>query len=394
MAPPPPPAEEFAARLAETVETQAGDGYRCWSTDLLTGRVLAYSIPIAVDDYEYGVVNGYGTCSGTISLDVAEDPLLTLAERRTCLWVSHRDQVVWGGIVWDTDPQVSRRELRVAAQTWSSYFENLLLRDTLVYRGVDEHTIFRALVTYGQAKASANIGVTVTQNLSGVLETRLYGPGSGDGARPDKPVLEAMRELAQSDPGFEWVDDILDDGSTSNPTKLIRLGGPTIGSSGGTAGLMFEYPGNILDYSWAKAGKNSPNVLYAIGAGEGAATLVADATDAAELGIGYPRLEVSTGSDHKEVVTKATLTRYARADLAALGRSRLAPTFTVRTDVAPFPGDYGAGDLIRCRLTSGYHRQQPDGSPGYDGYFRITGVRVKPLRADQSGSAEISTVPA
>lgn len=383
---------EFAAILADTVTAQADDGYRSWSTDLLTGRVLSHDLPLAVDSYKYGAVNTFGTLSATISLDAADDPLLVLPERRTCLWVSHRDRVVWGGIVWDTDPDITGRSLRLAAQTWTSYFEHLLIRSTLVYRGQDPLDIFRAVVAYAQAKTGANIGVAVDALTSGLSITRLYGPGAGDGARPDKPISEAMKDLGEDSPGFEWADDWADDGSTSNPGKHIRLGYPRLGATG-APGLMFEHPGNILNYTWTQAGKGSPNKLYAIGAGDGAAALVESASDSNELAYGYPLLEASTGGDHKEVVTKAALRNYAAADLAALGRARLAPQFTVRADTDPLPGDYSAGDRIRCRLTSAYHREQLDGSPGYDGYFRITGIDVKPLRADQDGSVTIATVP-
>lgn len=382
----------FAASLAETVTAQADDGYRIWSTDLLTGRPLSFDLPLAVDSYTYGAINTYGTASGTISLDAAEDPLLVLPERRTCLWISHRERVVWGGIVWDTDPDITRRTLKITAQTWSSYFEHILIRDTLVYRSTEQLTTFRNLVAYAQAKSSANIGVTVDPGNSGVLVTQLYGPGAGDSARPDKPVGEALKDLANTEPGFEYCDDWADDGATRNPAKRIRLGYPLLGTSG-APGLMFEYPGNILDYSWAKAGKGSPNKLYAVGAGDGAQALVESATNTAEIGFGYPLLEASTGGDHKEVVTKSALRGYAAADLAALGRARLAPTFTVRADADPQPGDYSGGDVIRCRLTSAYHRPQPDGSPGYDGLFRITAINVTPLRADQDGQVKLSTVP-
>ena len=106
--------------------------------------------------------------------------------------------------------------------------------------------------------------------------TRLYGPGAGDEARPDKPVLEAMRELAKADPGFEFVDDVADDGASTNPGKRIRLGYPRLGTTGATD-LLFEHPGNVDTYTWTKAGGDSPNRLFAIGAGDGPNMLVESA---------------------------------------------------------------------------------------------------------------------
>src|SRR5689334_1899216 len=150
-------------------------------------------------------------------LDAPEDPRLTCAERRTCLWVSLNERVVWGGIIWDTEPDIPGGQLRIAAQTWSSFFQRSLIRETLVYRtappgdpsdrGIEQFEIFRSLVAYAQGKTGANIGVVVDGHNSGLTLIRLYGPGAGDGARPDKPVGEAMRELAEDDPGFEFVDD-------------------------------------------------------------------------------------------------------------------------------------------------------------------------------------------
>lgn len=380
-----------------SIEAQAADGYRCWTTDLLSGRKLCHDLPIALDSYRHGQVNAPGDSSGTISLNVAENPQLTCAERRTVLWVEHRGRVVWGGIIWDAEPDIASGTLRIAAQTWSSYFQRSLIRDTLVYRnstgGYDQHQVFRELVAYAQAKSSANIGVVVDTHNSAVLVTQIYGPGAGDGARPDKPVLEALRELAESDPGFEYTDDWSDDGTTDNPGKRIRLGYPRLGVQDGTD-LLFEHPGSIQTYTWVKDGGDSPNVLLAIGAGDGPNQLVETATNTEELAVGYPRLEASTGGDYREVVRRATLAAHARADLTALTGGKLAPVFTIAGPDGPQPGDLGAGDVIRCRLTSDFHRAKPDGSPGYDGYFRTTGITVVPLRADQDGRMDIATVPA
>lgn len=382
--------------VPESIETQADDGYRAWTTDLLSGRKLCHDLPIALDSFTYGAVNGPGSASGTVILDAPEDPQLTCADRRTCLWIELHGRVVWGGIIWDTEPDILSGTLRVAAQTWWSFFQRSLIRSTLIYRnttgGYDQLQVFRELVAYAQAKSSANIGVVVDTHNSGVLTTQLYGPGAGDGARPDKPVGEALRELAESDPGFEFVDDWADDG-TDNPGKRIRLGYPRLGTQAGTD-LMFEHPGNIQTYTWVKAGNDSPNVLVAIGAGDGPNQLVESATNTDEIAFGYPRLEASTGGDHREVVRRSELAARARADLNALTGGKLAPVFTVAGPDGPQPGDLGAGDVIRCRLTSDFHREQPDGSPGYDGLFRTTGVTVVPHRADQEGRMDIATVPA
>jgi hypothetical protein len=386
------PAPDPAALLAETVHAQADDGYRVWSTDLLTGRPLSFDLPIAVSSYLYGKVNSYGSADGDISLDGPDDPLQVLPEKRTCLWIAYRDQVVWGGIVWDLQPDIDSRMMRVTSQTWSSYFEQLLIRDNLIFRntggGVDQLDVFRALLAYAQGKSNANIGVQVDPLTSGHLITQLWGPGAGDGARPDKPVSEAMKEIADVDPGFEWADDVGDNG-THNPVKRIRLGYPRL--AGSAAGLLLEYPGNISNYTWTSAGKGSPNIVYALGSGDGASTLVEAATDTTQLALGYPRLEYSTGGDHKEITRRATLAAAARADLAALGGSRIAPTFKLVGNSVN-PADLAAGNRIRVRLTSGFHRPRPDGSPGFDGYVRITGVKVAPGRADQAGSIEVTTM--
>lgn len=386
------PELDRAARLAETVSAQADDGYRVWTTDLLSGRPLSFDLPIAVSSYLYGKVNSYGTSDGDITLDGPDDPSLVLAEKRTCLWISYREQVVWGGIVWDLEPDIGSRMMRVTAQTWTSYFEQILIRDTLIFRtvggGVDQLDVFRGLLAYAQGKPSANIGVQIDPLTSGHGITQLWGPGAGDGARPDKPVSEAMKEIADVDPGFEWVDDVGDNG-THNPLKRIRLGYPAL--SGSAAGLLLEYPGNVSSYTWTAAGKGSPNVVYALGSGDGASTLVESATDTAQLDVGYPRLEYSTGGDHKEITRRATLAAAARADLAALGGSRVAPTFKLVGNSVN-PADLAAGNRLRARLTSGFHRARPDGSPGFDGYVRVTGVKVNPGRADQEGSIEVSTM--
>ena len=384
---------EWSALIAESVIVQADTGYRAWTEDVLTGQTLCFDLPIAISNYSYSKVNGYGELSGDISLDASDDVALLTEPRRTRLWVQHRGRLVWGGIIWDAEPQIAARTLRITAQTSLSYYEMRLLSVTLSFVDRDQLEIFRGLIVYADAQLNGDIGLQFEETLTGIRRTRYYGPGAGEGARPDKPILEAMKQLAELDNGFEFVDDWFwnDD---SQPQSIVRFGYPTLGSTGGVAGLTWEYPGNCLDYTWTVAGKNSPNFMVAPGAGEGALMLVGQATNEDEMTAGYPRLSASTGGEYKDVVQKATLLGHAAEDLAAVTGGRVAPQLTVRTDVDPLPNTYGAGDRIRFRATSAYHRAKPDGSPGLDILLRITGITVTPERPDQAGKAVLTTMRA
>lgn len=375
--------------MADTVRVQAAAGYRIWTTDLLSNRPLCFSIPAAVESFTYAKVNTWGECTATVPLDAADDLFLFLPERKCSLWIERNGRLLWGGIVWMATPALESRTLRVTAQTWASYWDQRLITTTLVYTQVDQLDIFRAIIAYAQSKQYGNIGLGVDTRTCGVKRTITYGPGAGQGARPDKKVSEALKQLAEDEGGFEFCDDAyLDD--QGKPRKYTRLGYPRLGNSGGVA--AFEYPGNILTYTWEGAGKGAPTDLYAPGAGEGNLMLVGYARNQAILTAGYPLLEDTTGSDYKDETRKAALDGHAREDLAALASGQLAPTFTVRTDVDPLPGAYGAGDYARFRLTSAIHRATAGGAPGFDGLLRITGVTITPERPGTAGVAKLTTM--
>lgn len=382
--------EEFAAAVAATVSVQADSGYRVWTTDLLSNRALCHQIPAAVDSFSYAKINTWGECTLTVSLDTPEDPFLLLPERKSCLWIEQRGRLLWGGIVWLAVPDLASRTLRVTAQTWHSYWDQRMITTTLFYSQVDQLDIFRAIIAYGQSKTYGNIGHIIDPRTCGVKRTVAYGPGSGQGARPDKKIAEALKQLAEDEGGFEFVDDAyLDD--QGRPRKYTRLGYPKLGSSGGLA--AFEYPGNVLTYTWDGAGKDAPTDLYAPGAGEGTLMMIGYARNQTALDAGYPLMEATSASDYKDETRKSALDGHAREDLAALASGRLAPTFTVRTDADPYPGSYSAGDEARFRLTSAIHRPRPDGSPGFDGRLRITGVEITPDRPGVAGVAKLTTMP-
>lgn len=119
--------------------------------------------------------------------------------------------------------------------------------------------------------------------------------------------------------------------------------------------------------------------------------LVGEAVNTYELDVGYPLLEQSTGGEYRDVIRLHTLNQHAAADLKALSNGQFAPTFKVRSDVAPLPGEYFAGDHARFRLTSCIHRAREDGSPGFDGVLRITGIEVTPERPGRAGEVRLST---
>ncbi|HEX8784363.1 MAG TPA: hypothetical protein VF764_13385, partial [Steroidobacteraceae bacterium] len=118
--------------------------YSYVATDLISGAVLADSLPLQVQSFGMQL-NGSGTLTGSLDLNelysVNAPAVAALECRRAVLWVLQDQFPVWAGIVWDW-PDMSRSSgtLPIQAQTLDSLWGFRLITDTIEYQQVDLYT--------------------------------------------------------------------------------------------------------------------------------------------------------------------------------------------------------------------------------------------------------------
>jgi hypothetical protein len=171
-----------------------------------------------------------------------------------------------------------------------------------------------------------------------------------------KTYREVMDSVANGGPvdGFDWTIDIARI-SGGVYTKTLRIGYPTLGS---VEPVIFDYPGQILNYwqngTMAKHGTH----IYGLGAGEGSTMLTQEVIHADLLSGGFPRYDV--GVSLKDINSASLLTSLSvqAADVRKAGR----PIMTVEIVGKQEPefGSYGLGDAAKIFFRDPRHPDPAD----------------------------------
>ena len=195
----------------------------------------------------------------------------------------------------------------------------------------------------------------------------------------DGPDIALTPRLTADRMGVEWV---LRTGTVADPT-LHQAGDDHVFDSravrGGVSGLSVSRDATgLAQRSWVS------------GEGTQESLLMEFADGPALLDAGFPLMESSQARG--SVSDRATLTRWARGDLASGARPTMAWVATVRADASPRLGTYRPGDTVRVwvpadhpylsmLLPEGYHRARIlDISGGMGDDVRVTfvpGVEVR-----------------
>lgn len=367
--------------------------YTYYAYDLVTNSALA-ELPLSNVKFSR-ILNGAGGFSGTLKLGDKKvtnlNPIPSTVPTRTALYVDRDGVLVWGGIIWNRGPyRPSTQSFTLGGLEFWSYFQvrtktSRYIVDTKAYAQQDQLFIARDLINYAQAKSGGNIGIVVNNETSGVLRDRTYN------SYDFTPVGQAVEQLSAVLNGFDFSIEVAYVNGV--PTKTFVPSYPRRGNSAVTSGLIFEYPGNMIDYSWPEDGTEQANTAYAIGLGQGATMLRSSSSIPALLDAGYPLLEYL--DSYKNVGVQAELDGHAMADVRARAYFDADPTHVsgvtlpeiyARADADPVLGSYGTGDDVRLRISD---ERFPDPAHTIDGsdrrldtYMRITGYEVIPPSTD------------
>ncbi len=345
--------------------------YRYMTADLVTDVDLA-DIPLV--DASFGPsLNGGGTCTGSIPLHS------TVREKhvrpnRTALYVYRDDELVWGGIIWQLQPQGQRMSLTAAG--FESYAQQRLLLGRIgPFIEKDPLEIVRVIWNYLQAEVSIGVQlgtettrgkVKVGRPASGTVGTDTYVEAEPYDIRwwELRGAGDAINELADAANGFDYRVDVSqrDDGSRR---KLLRLGYPRLGRrithSAITSGpLVRATPTETVD------GTFGATHVIAMGAGEGSATLHT-----------HHRADRASGPILDQALMWKDETRLSQlrlrgeAEIQARQVIESIPSLTIAADHPELPlGSYRPGDDLYVDVE--------DGWTDFAGWCRVMGWRLSP----------------
>ncbi|WP_152626486.1 hypothetical protein [Streptacidiphilus carbonis] len=389
------------------------------ATDLVSGRVLADSLPLTVQSFGMQL-NGNGSLSGSLALNElysVNGPAVAALECRRCvLWVLQDGYPVWAGVVWDW-PDMSRQSgtLPISAQTLDSIWSHRLITDTLEYPQVDLFQAFIDLVRYGMSKQSSYIEVGVsppaTRNaayLALVAATggvaRLVVP-SGPAAFSGIPWTASYTYSDLTQVSSTWQDMCASGNleyafvpgldSTGNLAVFLRLAYLQMGRTAAASGYTLTYPGNVLDYGYQRTGSQSSNLVWATAPPNGGPlqwqSQYPHGADLPDLDAGYPLMESTVTWQGSVVRSQAQVDAFADGQVVLRSQAMTLPTINVGGGGHPMLRDIVLGDTTTLMATSPLHPPRSDGSPGLQQQVRVVGWTCYPPGPQQSEYTQLST---
>jgi hypothetical protein len=368
--------------------------YRYLATNLLTGVVVADSLPLRVDSFGRNLagVGQAGQLTGTLDLGATgfqSAYLGALEPRRTLLWVLQDEYPVWAGVVWDWQHQSAKADqLPIVANELGSLFSRRQIRVDQAFTNADLYAVIRGLVDYGLTKASGGVAQLLhTTNVSGTAVTTTFPAASS------ASVTDSINQFA-SQYGVEYA---WDPGFSPTGALAIRLRigtAATMGRPYSATNLLLEYPGNVADYSWPRLGSSSVNSLQASAAGQGATAYVSGPThgvDTADLAAGFPLLEGSISYTGSAVTAQAQIDAYADARQGLYAKSPTIPTITIAGGQSPTAQQILLGDHATLAAISSLHPAipGPPPQPGLVQDVRIIGWVVYPPTDQQAETTNL-----
>lgn len=385
------------------------------ATDLITGAVLADSIPLTVQSFSMQI-NGSGTLTGSLALN--EDfslnaPYLNALEcRKAVLWVLEGNYPVWAGVVWDW-PHMSLQDgtLPISAQTLDSVFSHRLITETIEYAQVDLFQAFIDLVNYGTTKNSPYVspvspisGPASPAVAAAAKVARLVLP-SGDAAISGVPwtasytysdltqVSSAWSDMAQAG-SFEYVFQPGLDAS-GELAVFVRLGYDQLGRGVGESGYSLAYPGNVIDYGYQRTGSQSSNVIWATAPPNGAQLQWESAYphgyDLTDLADGYPLMEGTVSWQGSTVTEQSQVDGFADGQAALVTQAMTIPVVNIGGSGKPDLKDIVLGDSAWFSATSPLHPAGANGEPGLQVQVRVSGWTWYPPGPQQSEYGQLTT---
>lgn len=341
--------------------------------DALNGTIIA-EIPL----YGVSILEkfGGGELRGTFQFDMtgrSNEVLDAATIPGRCFVVAERDAVpIFAGYVQTRTYQSQAKSAQLFCRGFAAYPERRFLQTDINYVATDQMTIFHDLWVSMQADPKSIVVDLFPAFTTGVaLDLQVM-------AKEFKTYGQLFEQLADGDTGFDWRIDTTRAGGVYIHT--LKVGYPVLGSTDPTR-IVFEYPGNILNYWKNETLSEAGTHVYTIGAGEGTSMLTSTVIHNDLLAGGFPRFDVDVS--RKDVANQTVLDALGRQE--AIKHKVPLPGFTVevKANLDPVFGSYTLGDA--CRLVI----RDPKHPNTFQEDTRLVGWEYSPPSSDSTEEARL-----
>lgn len=334
------------------------------------------------------VLGATGQFTGSFNFDQTGknniDLVAATTPGKTWVCVEREGTPVWWGIVWSRTYQSQAKGCQLFAWGFEAFPQRQRMLTNFARVNEANTQIFCELWTDLQNSAAGrNLGIAIPTSTSGphknvsILSTdQLF-------------YSEAMDQLATAADGFDWTIDLFKDADGSYNKKL-RVGYPTMGAQQGNANLLvFEYPGNILNYYMTESMSDAGTNVFAMGSGEGSTMPIA-VTEQTNMIVqdNWPRWDVDVS--YKDVTSQSQIATLALQE--SINRKPPMPTIkaTIKGDLDPIVGSYNIGDACQLVITDPRNPSIDGATAGYSVPSMIVGMEIKPPASD--GVEEVNII--
>lgn len=338
----------------------------------------------------YGVyanrqISGPGQFNGSFNFDQTGkkniDLVAATVPGKTWLVVEREGVPVWWGITWSRTYQSQAKTCQLFAWGFEAYPQKRKITQDLVWNQVPVTQIFVELWGGMLAADGSNLGIDIPDITDGPLKDLVVL------ASDNNYYSDPMQQLCEAADGFDWTID-LQKNASGLYTKSLRVGWPSIGQTDDQPDrIVFEYPGNIVNYYGTEAMGEAGTNVFTIGAGEGSAMPATETTQASMIANGWPRWDVDVS--YKDVTDAAQIAQLAAQQKVVRKPPMESFSITVKSDVPPVVGTYNLGDSCKLELTDPKHPSTAAGKPGLSITSKVIGYELTPSSADETETSNI-----
>lgn len=289
---------------------------------------------------------------------------------RTFLVVERAGVPIWDGNVTSRTYQSQAKSSQTWARSVAGYPDKIIMDETFIPNGFDLEAdisdIFLALWELLQSKPECDQRVLLPSPLNTGVTRHIVVD-----ANESKTFGDVMSEVADGDPGMDWRIVTIKQGTKY--VRQLQFGFPTVGNPN-AAGLVFDYPGAVMNYWKTEHVGDSGTHIHGHGSGTGENKITSLVVHQDRIDGGYLRWDQEIEFD--QVADQAVLDALTLQE--ARNRKLPAAKFTVQVhgNNEPKFGTYLPGDACTLKINDAFH-------PGGQRFVsRIVGWKAVPASGE------------
>lgn len=301
----------------------------------LTNKVIA-ELPLVNPSYTR-VLNDSGSIQGDIELDdttVRELGLIAngaVEPAAVSCYVQRNGLYVWGGLIWTHGYAGATAKMALNGAEFGSLLSLKSINSTSAAYIGELAAQLCAWVT--SAFASAGCPVTTTYTATPTTITLTVLPWE------THVYLDLIKSYAVAVGGVDWAFDVAVVGGV--PQAQFNVSYPRRGQSYVHSGVVWDFPGDILDYNLTKDGQRIAAILIENGSGSGSQMVQAVVTQSPQ---GHLALDVVDSNN--SLTSLADIISYGRGKLVSMAKPPIIATCSLPAEIF-FSSGVTVGDEVQ-----------------------------------------------